>query len=42
MAAPSLMTMSELYTNAKLRKGADPDVYIMYLEDLRDHLQQMN
>jgi hypothetical protein len=25
-----------------VRKGADPDVYIMYLEDLRDHLEQMN
>ena len=42
MTAPSLMRMSELYTNAKLRKGADPDVYIMYLEDLRDRLEQMN
>ncbi len=42
MMAPSLMRMSELYTNAKLRKGADPDVYITYLEDLRDHLKQMN
>ncbi len=42
MTAPSLMRMSELYTNAKLRKGVDPDVYITYLEDLRDHLAQMN
>jgi hypothetical protein len=40
--APSLMRMSELYMNAKLRKGADPDVYITYLEDLRDCLEQMN
>jgi hypothetical protein len=40
--ASSLMRMSELYTNATLRNGADPDVYIMYLEDLRDHLKQMN
>jgi translation initiation factor 2 alpha subunit (eIF-2alpha) len=28
--------------NAKFRKGADLDVYITYLEDLRDHLEQMN
>ena len=40
--APSLMRMSEMYTNAKLRKGADPDVYITYLEDLRDRLEQMD
>jgi hypothetical protein len=43
MMAPLLMRMSELYMNAKLRKGADPDVYITYLADsLRDHLKQMN
>ena len=40
--APSLMRMSETYTNASLRKGSDPDVYITYLEDLRDHLELMN
>jgi hypothetical protein len=42
MTAPSLMRMSELYMNARLQKGADPDVYITYLEDLRDCLEQMN
>ncbi len=42
MTAPSLMRMSELYMNAKLRKGADPGMYITYLEDLRDPLEQMN
>ena len=40
--APSLMRMSELYANANLRKGSDPDVYITYLEDLRDRLELMN
>jgi hypothetical protein len=42
MTAPSLTRVSELYMNAKLRKGADLDVYITYLEDLRDRLEQMN
>ena len=40
--APTLMKLTQLYQNARLKKGRDPDVFVTYLEDLRSRLQVMN
>ena len=39
--APTMTKLSEMYQNARLREGKDPDVYITYLEDLRNRLEEM-
>ena len=39
--AVSLMNIDNKYQEAKLKKGMDPDTFIMTLEDLRDHMREM-
>lgn len=40
--APTMSKLSQQYQNARLKEGNDPDVYITYLEDLRDRLSVVN
>ena len=39
--APTMTKLSEMYQCARLREGKDPAVYITYLEDLRNRLDEM-
>jgi hypothetical protein len=38
--APSRVKLSKMFYQAKLKEGQDPEEYITYLEDLRDHLDE--
>ena len=40
-SAPTMTKLSEIYQCARLKEGKDPDVYITYLEDLRNRLEEM-
>ena len=40
--APTMSKLSQVYQNARLKEGNDPDVYITYLEDLRERLDVVN
>jgi gag-polypeptide of LTR copia-type len=40
--APTLAKYQKQFFGAKLRKGADPDQFITYLEDLRLKMEEMN
>ena len=40
--APTMTKLSQMYQNARLREGRDPDVFITHLEDLRTQLETMN